>query len=264
MEKGKRLRSWGLAPFFLSLFPFLFPSFICVLLLSSAVAFPAQDEAHFRNLREEMVREQIAATRYSDAPAVRDPRVLDAMRRVPRHLFVPAEIAARAYEDNPLPIGHGQTISQPYMVAIMTELAQVKKHHRALEIGTGSGYQAAILSELAAEVFTIEIVEPLGVEARHRLRRLSYKNVEVRIGDGYAGWPEKSPFDVIVVTAGAPHVPQPLVDQLKPGGRMVIPVGPAWQTQTLKLITKDAAGKVRSEDIMPVRFVPLIRKIENK
>ena len=209
-----------------------------------------------------MVRTQIAAPRYSDAPAVRDARVLEALRRVPRHLFVPADLAARAYEDNPPPIGHGQTISQPYMVAIMTELAQPRKEHRALEIGTGSGYQAAILSELVAEVFTIEIVEPLGVEARQRLRRLGYKNVEVRIGDGYAGWPEKAPFDIIVVTAGAPHIPQPLIDQLKPGGRLVIPVGPVWQTQILKLVRKDAAGKVRSDDIMPVRFVPLVRQPE--
>lgn len=211
-----------------------------------------------------MVRTQIAAPRYSDAPAVRDPRVLDALRRVPRHLFVPQEIAGRAYDDNPLPIGHGQTISQPYMVAIMTELARPRKEHRALEIGTGSGYQAAILSELTAEVFTIEIVEPLGAEARQRLRRLGYKNVEVRIGDGYAGWLEKAPFDAILVTAGAPHVPQPLIDQLKPGGRMVIPVGPVWETQILKLITKSPAGQVRSEDIMPVRFVPLVRKGEKE
>ena len=206
-----------------------------------------------------MVREQIAAPRYYDAPAVRDTRVLDAMRRVPRHLFVPPAQQKDAYEDRPLPIGHGQTISQPYMVAIMTELARPLSEHRALEIGTGSGYQAAILSELVREVFTIEIVEPLGTEARERLRRLGYKNVEVRIGDGYAGWPEKAPFDLIIVTAGAAHIPEPLVAQLKPGGRMVIPVGPHWQTQILKLITKDANGKARTEDIMPVRFVPLVR-----
>ena len=207
-----------------------------------------------------MVTEQIAAPRFQDAPAVREARVLAAMRSVPRHLFVPAAQVPRAYDDTPLPIGHNQTISQPYMVAIMTELARPHKDHRALEIGTGSGYQAAILSGLVREVFTIEIVEPLGAEARQRLRALGYKNVEVRIGDGYAGWPDRAPFDLILVTAGSPHVPEPLVAQLKPGGRMVIPVGPHWQTQTLKLITKDNSGKIRTEDVMPVRFVPLVRK----
>jgi protein-L-isoaspartate(D-aspartate) O-methyltransferase len=223
------------------------------------LALAAQLDDHWRSLRERMVSEQIAAPRYSDAPAVRDPQVLDAMRRVPRHLFVPPELAARSYEDGPLPIGHGQTISQPYMVAIMTELARPKKEHRALEIGTGSGYQAAVLSGLVAEVYTVEIVEPLGIAARQRLRSMGYANVEVRIGDGYVGWSDKAPFDLILVTAGAPHIPAPLVAQLRPGGRMVIPVGPHWQTQVLKRISKDAAGTVRTEDVMPVRFVPLVR-----
>jgi protein-L-isoaspartate(D-aspartate) O-methyltransferase len=209
-----------------------------------------------------MVREQIAAPRFTGAPPVRDARVLDAMRRTPRHLFVPAAQMPSAYEDRPLPIGHGQTISQPYMVAIMTELLETKKEHRVLEIGAGSGYQAAVLSPLVAEVFTIEIVEPLGREARDRLKNLGYKNVDVRIGDGYLGWPEKAPFDRIIVTAGADHIPMPLVEQLVPGGRMVIPVGPHWQTQILKLIVKGTRGPrdFRASDVMPVIFVPLVRE----
>jgi protein-L-isoaspartate(D-aspartate) O-methyltransferase len=215
----------------------------------------------YRALREAMVREQIAAPRFSGAPPVRDARVLDAMRRTPRHLFVPPSLAAQAYEDRPLPIGHGQTISQPYMVAIMTELLETKREHRVLEIGTGSGYQAAVLSPLVAEVYTIEIVEPLGREARERLEKLGYKNIEVRIGDGYLGWPEKAPFDRIIVTAGADHIPMPLVEQLVPGGRMVIPVGPSGELQVLKLIVKGRRGPrdFRVEDVMPVRFVPLVR-----
>ena len=207
-----------------------------------------------------MVRTQIAGERWFGAEAVRDPRVLEVMRRVPRHKFVPAEQATYAYEDHPLPIGFGQTISQPYMVAKMTEVVQPKKEHRALEIGTGSGYQAAVLAELVAEVYTIEIVEPLGVAAGQRLRSLGYKNIEVRIGDGYAGWPEKAPFDVIVVTAGAPHIPPALLDQLKPGGRMVIPVGEAWTVQELKLVTKGAKGDTTVQNLMAVRFVPLVRE----
>jgi len=243
---------------------------ICVYLCSSVVAFSlllAQtSEETYRRLREEMVRAQIAAPRYFDSPAVRDPRVLDAMRRTPRHRFVPLEQAAYAYEDRPLPIGHGQTISQPYMVAIMTELLRPQPAHRVLEVGTGSGYQAAVLSPLVAEVLTIEIVEPLGTVARDRLRSLGYSNVEVRIGDGYLGWPEKAPFDGIIVTAGAPEIPMPLVEQLKPGGRMVIPVGPAWQTQILKVVTKGTRGPrdYRVEDIMPVVFVPLVRSPKDR
>jgi protein-L-isoaspartate(D-aspartate) O-methyltransferase len=250
-----------------SIFEFRFSLLISFFLCSSAVAFlscsgqlPSDDP--FRALRDAMVREQIAASRYSGAPPVRDARVLDVMRRTPRHLFVPAAQAPFAYEDRPLPIGHGQTISQPYMVAIMTELLETKKEHRVLEIGTGSGYQAAVLSPLVAEVYTIEIVEPLGREARERLRALGYKNIDVRIGDGYLGWPEKAPFDRIIVTAGADHIPMPLVEQLAPGGRMVIPVGPHWQTQILKLIVKGTRGPrdFRTTDVMPVVFVPLVRE----
>ena len=235
---------------------------LAAMLLAGDPPAVAQGEARWRQLREAMVREQIAAPRFSDAPAVRDARVLDVLRRTPRHLFAPPAQAPHAYEDRPLPIGHGQTISQPYMVAIMTELLETKKVHRVLEIGTGSGYQAAVLSPLVAEVYTIEIVEPLGREARDRLRSLGYKNIEVRIGDGYLGWPEKAPFDRIMVTAGADHIPLPLVEQLVPGGRMVIPVGPHWQTQILKLIVKGTRGPrdFRVEDVMPVVFVPLVRE----
>lgn len=208
------------------------------------------------------MRTQIAGLRWSGADAVRDARVLDAMRKVPRHLFVPLEYVPEAYDDHPLPIGHGQTISQPYIVARMTELAQPKKADRALEIGTGSGYQAAVLAELVAEVYTIEIVEPLGLEAKERLRALGYRNVAVRIGDGYAGWPEKAPFDIILVTAAAPHIPPPLLEQLKPGGRMVIPVGEVGWVQTLMLITKGDKGPrdIRTREIIPVQFVPLTRR----
>lgn len=220
---------------------------------------PLQSEEQFERAREEMVRTQIAARpAFDGAPVVRDRRVLDALRKVPRHKFVPPELAARAYGDHPLPIGHGQTISQPYIVAIMTELARPQAQHRALEIGTGSGYQAAVLSELVREVYTIELLEPLGTAARDRLQQLGYSNVTVRIGDGYKGWPEKAPFDVILVTAGAPFIPPALLDQLAAGGRMVIPVGAEWRDQVLKLIRKDPDGRIRSEDIMGVRFVPLV------
>jgi protein-L-isoaspartate(D-aspartate) O-methyltransferase len=201
-----------------------------------------------------MVAEQIAAR------DVKDPRVLAAMREVPRHLFVPADQQSSAYDDRPLPIGYGQTISQPYIVALMTELARPKATDRALEIGTGTGYQAAILSRLVAEVYSIEIVEPLAAEARTRLARLGYTNVTSRTGDGYGGWPEKAPFDLIVVTAAPDHVPPPLVAQLKPGGRLVIPVGEVFSVQELVVIEKDASGKTRTEQITPVRFVPLKRK----
>ena len=188
-----------------------------------------------------------------------DPRILAAMGAVPRHLFVPEGVRDEAYGDYPLPIGEGQTISQPSLVALMTHLLRPQPDDRVLEVGTGSGYQAAILSRLVARVYSIEIVAPLARQASARLARLSYDNVAVRQGDGYAGWPDAAPFDAIIVTAGAPHVPKPLVDQLKPGGRMVIPVGPAHAVQQLKLIRKDARGRVREQIVIPVRFVPLTR-----
>ena len=188
-----------------------------------------------------------------------DARVKEAMLKVPRHLFVPASIADRAYDNIPLPIGYEQTISQPYVVALMTDLLAVSKEHRVLEIGTGSGYQAAVLSELAQSVYTIEIVPALAKEARERLARLGYRNVEVRTGDGYKGWPELAPFDAIMVTAGADEVPAPLVEQLKPGGRMVIPLGPA-SLMRLTLIEKTLDGRTKSREIIPVRFVPFTRE----
>jgi len=228
--------------------------------LAAAFLFAQGGEDSFRKQREEMVRKQIAGSRWGGAEAVLDARVLQAFRDVPRHRFVPAALAPHAYEDRPLPIGYGQTISQPYIVAKMTELCDPKKDRRALEIGTGSGYQAAVLSKLVAEVYTIEIIEPLGMAARERLAELAYRNVDVRIGDGYYGWPEKAPFDCIVVTATANHVPPPLVEQLKPGGRMIIPIGNPFQIQTLVLVSKGTKGPrdIRVQDIMPVAFVPLV------
>jgi protein-L-isoaspartate(D-aspartate) O-methyltransferase len=186
-----------------------------------------------------------------------DPRVLEVMAKVPRHELVPEALRGVAYENRPLPIGHGQTISQPYIVAIMTDLLKFGPGQRALEIGTGSGYQAAILGELGGEVYSIEIIDELGEQARRNLERLGYKNIEVRIGDGYYGWEEHAPFDAIVVTAAASHVPPPLIKQLKDGGRMVIPVGSRFMVQQLLLVEKDAAGKVTTRQILPVRFVPL-------
>ena len=183
--------------------------------------------------------------------------VLRAMGRVPRHQFVPSTLADMAYADRPLPIGHGQTISQPYIVALMSELSGAGRGDAVLEIGTGSGYQAAVLAELGAKVYTIEIVPPLAEEAAARLVRLGYGTVQARLGDGYYGWPAQAPFDGIVVTAAASHVPPPLVDQLRPGGRMVIPVGGPFSVQQLVLITKNADGTLRTEQLLPVRFVPL-------
>ena len=216
-----------------------------------------QDEAQFQREREAMVEQTIAHPR-DGRPPVRDTLVLNALRAVPRHEFVPAPLRSQAYADWPLAIGEGQTISQPYIVAKMTELAELKPTDRVLEVGTGSGYQAAVLAVLVKEVYTIEIVAPLGRAAEERLKRLGYANVTVRIGDGYAGWPEKAPFDAIVVTAGATHIPPPLVEQLKPGGRMVIPVGETLYDQELKVVRRGRTPRdVAVETVMPVRFVPL-------
>lgn len=193
-----------------------------------------------------------------------DPRVIRAMRSVPRHRFVPASLRAKAYLDQPLPIGHDQTISQPSLVALMTHLLRPRAGDVVLEVGTGSGYQAAILSRLVKKVHSIEILGPLAHQARRRLKGLGYDNVEVKHGDGYAGWPQFAPFDSIIVTAGAPHVPKPLLKQLKTGGRMVIPVGPAYSTQQLKLIRKAADGGIQEEQVIPVQFVPLTRGKQEK
>ncbi len=187
-----------------------------------------------------------------------DPRVAAAIGKVPRHRFVPAHLAERAYENRPLPIGHDQTISQPFIVALMTELADPKPSDRVLEIGTGSGYQAAVLAELVARVYTIEIVRPLGERAAAVLKSLGYRNVEVRLG--YLGWPEAAPFDAIVVTAAPDHMPQPLIDQLAPGGRLIAPVGSRFGIQQLQLLRKDAQGKAVTRSVLDVRFVPLTRE----
>lgn len=184
-------------------------------------------------------------------------RVLDVMAEVPRHRFVPDSERYAAYFNHPLPIGYGQTISQPYIVALMTDLLRLDKRHTVLEVGTGSGYQTAALSALAGQVYSIEIVEPLAAHAAGLLRELGYANVEVKSGDGHQGWPEHAPYDGIIVTAAADEIPQTLIDQLKPGGRMVIPVGGWSHVQELMLITKDMDGDAHRKDILPVRFVPL-------
>lgn len=213
----------------------------------------AQSPSALRNARLRMVQQQIAAR------GVKDKRVLQAMREVPRHLFVPQEMRPYAYADSPLPIGYEQTISQPYIVAFMTEALKPQPDDRVLEVGTGSGYQAAVLSVLVKEVYSIEIVEPLAKEAADRLQRLGYSNVKVRSGDGYRGWPEEAPFDAIIVTAAPDHIPQPLLDQLAPNGRLVIPVGKTFQTLTR--IRRTTKG-FKKESLLPVRFVPMTGEAE--
>ncbi|NNG11734.1 MAG: protein-L-isoaspartate(D-aspartate) O-methyltransferase [Halobacteria archaeon] len=188
---------------------------------------------------------------------VLDPRVMQALATVPRHALVSESLQDVAYENRPLPIGHGQTISQPYIVAIMTDLLKVAPDSKVLEVGTGSGYQAAILAGLVDQVFTIEIIEALGTRARGHLEALGYENITVRIGDGYYGWEEQAPFDGIVVTAAASHIPPPLIAQLKNGGRMIVPVGSRFMVQQLVLVEKDAQGEMVTRQILPVRFVPL-------
>jgi protein-L-isoaspartate(D-aspartate) O-methyltransferase len=189
-------------------------------------------------------------------------RVLAAMGKVPRHEFVPPAVREQAYRDHPLEIGHKQTISQPYMVALMTQLIGPKPSQRVLEVGTGSGNQAAVLAELVKEVYTIELEPELAKEAAERLKGLGYKNIQVRAGDGYQGWPKAAPFDAIVVTCAPEHVPEPLFKQLKPGGKMVIPVGPNSDGQMLHVITKTADGEQKIRKVTPVRFVPLRRSAE--
>ena len=204
------------------------------------------------------VEAMYAETRAETGLAAMSEPVRKALARVERHRLVPPGEASRAYRNHPLPIGAGQTISQPYIVALSTDLLNPRPGDVVLEVGTGSGYQAAMLAEIVSRVYSIEIIPSLGNEARKRLEALGYGNIEVRIGDGYAGWPEKAPFDGIVVTAAAPRVPQALVDQLKPDGRMVIPVGGAGDIQYLKLLTKRADGGLEEKKVLPVRFVPLV------
>jgi protein-L-isoaspartate(D-aspartate) O-methyltransferase len=210
----------------------------------------------YASIRHKMVSSQI------ESRGISDPSVLQAMRKVPRHLFVSPEYGDDAYGDFPLPISHGQTISQPYIVAYMTEILLPSKNKKVLEIGTGSGYQAAVLAEIADSVFTIEIVDELAREASSTLKKLGYKNIYVRSGDGYNGWPEHAPFDIIIVTAAADQIPAPLIDQLADGGRLVIPVGKPGNVQELKLVTKKK-GKVETERLIFVRFVPFKRKQDN-
>jgi protein-L-isoaspartate(D-aspartate) O-methyltransferase len=212
------------------------------------------EAADVRASRDRMVHEQI------ESRGITNTAVLAALRKVPRHEFVPKQWTDAAYEDHPLPIGHGQTISQPYIVALMTELVQPTDGAKVLEVGTGSGYQAAILAETGAELYSIEILEPLARESAARLQRLGYHTVHVKQGDGYLGWPEHAPFDAIMVTAGADHVPPPLVEQLKPGGRMVIPVGDPHGEQSLLVVEKSISGRISTRNIAPVLFVPLTRE----
>ncbi len=203
--------------------------------------------------RERMVREQI------EERGVRNPDVLRVMRQTPRHLFIPERLRSQAYEDHPVPIGYGQTISQPYIVALMTELLEPHKDAKVLEIGTGSGYQAAVLAPLVRHVYTIEIVRELAESAAALLKRLGYDNVTVRWGDGYQGWPEEAPFDRIIVTAAPPEVPKALLDQLKPGGKLVAPVGSSIFGQDLIVIDKTRDGKIRRRSVLPVVFVPMVK-----
>ncbi len=221
----------------------------CIVLLACTTTAVGQTPAQ---LRERMVRTKI------ERRGIDDPSVLRAMRTVPRHEFVPERYVPRAYEDHPLPIGYGQTISQPYIVAYMTALIRPRPDHRVLEVGTGSGYQAAILAEIVDTVFTIEIVSELAEAVTERLDRLGYDAVTVKHADGYHGWAAHAPFDAIVVTAAAEHIPPPLIQQLKEGGRMIIPVGSPFFTQTLMLVEK-RDGEVRTRSLVPVRFVPFTR-----
>ena len=219
-----------------------------------------QAEEDYTMARQAMVRlieDDVKSTRFYLDKEILDEKVMQMMAKVPRHEFVPDRNKDYAYENRPLPIGHGQTISQPYIVAIMTDLLDLKPDSRVLELGTGSGYQAAILSGLVKEVYSIEIVEPLGLAAKARLARLGYDNVTVKIGDGYYGWEEEAPFDAIIVTAAASHIPPALSKQLKVGGRMIIPVGTMFMTQQLLLVSKQDKAKLVSRQILPVRFVPV-------
>jgi protein-L-isoaspartate(D-aspartate) O-methyltransferase len=218
----------------------------------------AQDLSAQRARMVDEVEAMYAQTQRETGLAAMSAEVKRALGRVERHRLVPAREATRAYRNHPLPIGSGQTISQPYIVALSTDLLRAKATDTVLEVGTGSGYQAAVLAEIVAKVYSIEVIPTLGNEARARLEELGYRNIEVRIGDGYAGWPEKAPFDGIVVTAAAPRVPKALVDQLKPGGRMVIPVGGELDIQYLNVLTKRADGGVDEKRVLPVRFVPLV------
>jgi protein-L-isoaspartate(D-aspartate) O-methyltransferase len=234
-------------------------TFAAVLALSGMTASDAQTD--YASRRAHMVAEVealYAETRAETGLAAMSPAVRTALGKVERHRLVPPELAREAYRNHPLPIGEGQTISQPYIVALSTDLIDPKPGQVVLEVGTGSGYQAAVLAEIVQQVYSIEIVPSLARSAQARLAELGYRNIEVRIGDGYAGWPEKAPFDGIIVTAAAPRVPPALLAQLKPGGKMVIPVGGQWGVQELEVITRRADGGYDRKSVLPVRFVPLV------
>ncbi|MBN3039371.1 MAG: protein-L-isoaspartate(D-aspartate) O-methyltransferase [Candidatus Omnitrophica bacterium] len=230
-------------------------SFCIAFFLIQYLVWAQGEDPYFEDNRQKMVAEQIIAR------GLKDEGVLAAMRKVPRHKFVPDDLKIFAYLDRPLPIGHGQTISQPYIVALMTELAGLKPEYKVLEIGTGSGYQAAVLAELVAEVYTIEILKPLADESRQRLESLGYDNIHVKCADGYLGWQEHAPYDAIIVTAAPEEVPPVLIEQLKEGGHLVIPVGSFYQE--LKLIVKTVSG-IEEKSVIPVRFVPMIKSEESK
>jgi len=232
-----------------------------VLILTACVcALVEADDDRFASARRQMItaiEASVTDTRAMTGRPELAPDVMSVLAKVPRHEFVPTKLHDVAYTNRPLPIGHGQTISQPYIVALMTDLLEVDENSVVLEVGTGSAYQAAVLAELTRRVYTMEIIEPLARQATKRLERLGYDNVEVRFADGYYGWPEKGPFDAIVVTAAADHVPPPLVEQLRPGGRLVVPVGARFAVQQLLLVHKIDADRVEIRQILPVRFVPL-------
>ena len=233
------------------------------MLFAGMIAADVEGQDRYAAPRKAMVDTIVALTRETAAETGRatlGSRVLAAMNKVPRHRFVPADQEPYAYANRPLPIGNGQTISQPFIVALMTDMLDLKATDRVLEIGTGCGYQAAVLAELAREVYTIEIVVPLAREAAARFGELGYRNINARSGDGYRGWPEHAPFDAIIVTAAAPDVPPALIAQLKPGGKLVIPVGAQWSGQELLIIEKDLNGKTTTRNMLAVRFVPLTRE----
>lgn len=232
----------------------------CLALAACGAEPPGSSQDMYTQPRTEMLRAIAADTKYTRDYLGKDelaPAVMAAMARVPRHEFVPEDLRRHAYDNRPLPIGLGQTISQPYIVALMTDLLECGPQARVLEVGTGSGYQAAVLAELVGHVYTIEIVPELGENARSTLERLGYRNVTVRVGDGYLGWPEHAPFDGIIVTAAPTDIPAPLIEQLRPGGRMVIPVGEPWTGQSLLVLEKHADGTLTRKNVLPVAFVPL-------
>ncbi len=225
---------------------------IRVLILFLFYSVGVSQEIKWQEKANKMVNEQIAIR------GVTDPEVLAVLQKTPRHRFVPDKVSKYAYNDHPLPIGEGQTISQPYIVAFMTEMLDIDSNHKVLEIGTGSGYQAAVLSPLVNHVYTIEIIKSLANSADSTIKKLGYKNITVRWGDGYKGWPKEAPFDRIIGTAAPSEIPLALIEQLKPGGKMVLPVGTRWQE--IVVVTKNASGEISKKNVLPVRFVPMVRQ----